>query len=132
VTVFVDTSYLYALLDQSDIKHTQASLLLHQLETDHSVLVTHNYVLIETSALIQNRLGIAALRSLYEDFIPILQVEWITQEQHGMAVEMALTAARKKLSVVDCASFIVMRQAGISSAFAFDHHFREQGFRIPT
>jgi predicted nucleic acid-binding protein len=46
-----------------------------------------------------------------------------------MATEMALVASRKKLSVVDCVSFVVMRDSGVSEAFCFDRHFREQGFR---
>jgi predicted nucleic acid-binding protein len=34
------------------------------------------------------------------------------------------------LSLVDCASFEVMRLHGIRKAFAFDKHFREQGYEL--
>lgn len=61
--------------------------------------------------------------------MPVLRVHWIVESQHRMAVQMVLAADRKKLSVVDCASFLVMRELGIRDAFAFDRHFSEQGFR---
>ena len=43
-----------------------------------------------------------------------------------------LAAARKKLSLVDCVSFQIMRQQGVRAAFCFDSHFREQGFDVLT
>ena len=43
---------------------------------------------------------------------------------------MVLTAQRKKLSIVDCASFLIMREQGVSEAFTFDKHFGEQGFTV--
>jgi predicted nucleic acid-binding protein len=30
--------------------------------------------------------------------------------------------------LTDCISFIVMQQHGITTAFAFDHHFTQAGF----
>jgi predicted nucleic acid-binding protein len=39
-----------------------------------------------------------------------------------------LAADKKRLSLVDCISFNIMRRLGIKSAFAFDRHFKEQGF----
>jgi predicted nucleic acid-binding protein len=34
------------------------------------------------------------------------------------------------MSLVDCASFEVMRSRSIGAAFAFDAHFEENGFRL--
>jgi len=39
-----------------------------------------------------------------------------------------LSVARKRVSLVDCGSFYVMRRLGIKRAFTFDRHFTEQGF----
>ena len=36
----------------------------------------------------------------------------------------------RQLSLVDCTSFVVMRQIGIDDVFAFDRHFAEQGFTV--
>ena len=128
MTVFLDTSAIYAVLDRSDANHDAAAVTWRRLLTESAVLVTHNYVLVEASALAQQRLGIGALRSIHEDIAPMLRIEWVSQEQHRTAVEMVLAAGRKKLSVVDCASFVVMREAAITEVFCFDRHFREQGF----
>ncbi len=128
MTVFVDTSALYAVLDRDDANHSAAAVVWRRLVHEGTVLLTHNYVLIESCALAQRRLGPAALRVLNTDVVPLLQVEWIGEERHRRAVDMAIAAGRKKLSVVDCASFLVMRESGLKEAFCFDRHFREFGF----
>jgi len=58
-----------------------------------------------------------------------LQVDWVTEEVHRAGVDAVLAASRKKLSLVDCVSFRIMRHLGIRTAFCFDEHFREQGFQ---
>jgi predicted nucleic acid-binding protein len=99
------------------------------LLTESAILVTHNYALVETCALVQNRLGLEALRSFQQEIVPLLTIEWGKRPQHESAVAAVLAANRKKLSLVDCVSFTVMRDAGIQKAFAFDRHFTEQGFK---
>ncbi len=127
---FIDTSALYAVLDRDDDHHEAARATWERLLRSSATLFTHNYVLIETSALAQHRLGLPALGAIEEVLIPVLRVQWITQAHHSTAVAMVLTAQRKKLSIVDCASFLIMREQGISEAFTFDKHFAEQGFGI--
>jgi uncharacterized protein len=34
----------------------------------------------------------------------------------------------KRYSLTDCVSFVVMREREISTAFAFDRHFEQEGF----
>lgn len=93
-------------------------------------LVTTNYILIETIALVQHRLGLEALRVLTDDILPTLQVHWIGQQDHAAALAALLVAARRRLSFVDCSSFETMRRLGISAVFGFDRHFAEQGFQL--
>ncbi|MDF1537076.1 MAG: VapC toxin family PIN domain ribonuclease, partial [bacterium] len=94
---------------------------------------TTNYVLLECSALIQHRLGFVAVRGIKEDMLGLVNIHWIDPETHRAAVSAFLAASRRKLSLVDCASFEVMRTLGIKLAFAFDSHFKEQGFTcIPS
>jgi predicted nucleic acid-binding protein len=126
--VFVDTSAFYAGLDQDEINHKRAKNAWTDLLASDAKLLTSNYVLLETSALIQKRLGPAALRLFYQDVVPLLAVDWISQQRHQAGVETLLAAARRKLSLVDCISFQTMREYGSQAAFCFDPHFREQGF----
>jgi predicted nucleic acid-binding protein len=128
MTVFVDTSALYAVLDRDDDHHSGAAARWKQLLEQVSDLLTTNYVLLEVSILLQNRLGPAALRTFHEDITPLLTMDWVGEQQHQAAVGAVLAAARKKLSIVDCVSFESMRQHGVRTVFCFDKHFREQGF----
>jgi uncharacterized protein len=128
MTVFVDTSAIYAVLDADDANHAGADRSWRQILEQRSALLTTNYVLLEISALLQARIGLAPLRTFHEDIAPLLQIDWISERQHHMAVGTVLTAERKKLSIVDCVSFQCMREHGVRAAFCFDRHFREQGF----
>jgi uncharacterized protein len=126
--VFADTSALYAVLDRDDENHQRARAAWEMLLKSDAVLLTSNYVLVETCALVQHRLGLDALRTFQDDILPLLTVEWISQAQHDSAIGAVLLAGRKKLSLVDCVSFGMMRAGGLRKAFAFDRHFVEQGF----
>jgi predicted nucleic acid-binding protein len=128
MTVFVDTSAFYAVFDRDDANHPAAKETWTALLREPATLLTTNYVLVETAALLQHRLGVAAVRSFHEDVVPLLQVDWITEEGHRAGAEAVLAAARKKLSLVDCVSFQTMRRLGVRTAFCFNAHFSEQGF----
>lgn len=127
--VFVDTSALYAALNGEDEHHSQAGELWAALLGGPDVLLTSNYVLLETIALLGRRLGPAAARDFQTGFTPALQVVWVSEALHHRAVAALLTAGQRNLSLVDCVSFEIMRQLGIETAFAFDRHFVQQGFQ---
>jgi predicted nucleic acid-binding protein len=96
--------------------------------TSEEDLVTTNYVLVETCALVQNRLGMKAIKVFQEDIVPVLLIEWIDKAVHHAAMRIMRAAVRKKLSLVDCISFETMRLLGVTTAFTLDKHFKDQGF----
>jgi predicted nucleic acid-binding protein len=126
--IFIDTSAFFGLLDQDDANHENAREAWIGLLADENILITTNYVLVESFALIQHRLGIAAVRAFQGDILPVVRVEWVTDAIHGAGVSALLAASRRNLSLVDCISFETMRKTGIKTAFAFDPHFSQQGF----
>ncbi|MBL7202546.1 MAG: PIN domain-containing protein [Anaerolineae bacterium] len=128
MSVFVDTSALFAVLDVDDQNHRSAERAWAELVNQRASLVSTNYVLLETFALVQQRLGTVAVRAFQEDVVPVLRVEWVTETQHTTGVTALLTASSRRLSLVDCVSFATMRRLGIKTAFVFDRHFSEQGF----
>ena len=132
MTVFIDTSAFYAVLDHDDSNHDKAKETWVRLLREHAGLPTNNYVLLEISALLQHRLGIPAVRAFSEDVLPLLQIDWISEDRHRAGMEAVLAASRKKLSLVDCVSFQTMPENGVRVAFCFDRHFREQGFESPS
>lgn len=125
---FLDTSVILALLDGDERHHAACAETWRALVAEDERLFTTNYVLVESFALVQRRLGLDALHVLCSDFLPLLEITWLDQATHKAAVGAVLTAARRKLSLVDCASFEVMRRQGIARAFTLDRHFEEQGF----
>jgi len=128
VKVFVDTSAFLAVLDADDNNHSQAKAVWAGLLNSRTPLLTTGYVLVETYALIQHRLGMEAVRVFHEDIEPLLKIEWVDASLHSLGANAVLAANRRKLSLVDTVSFAVMRKLGIKKAFAFDQHYIEQGF----
>lgn len=128
--VFVDTSALYALLDADDQRHQAAGQTWIALLNEGADLVCNNYVVVETTALVQSRLGMEAARVFQEDVLPVIHIEWVDEATHHAGVTTLLTVGRRQLSLVDCVSFDLMRRFGIRHAFAFDEHFVEQGFQV--
>jgi predicted nucleic acid-binding protein len=125
--IFVDTSALYARLDRDGRHHHDAAQTLARLASSEALL-THNYVVVEAVALVRGRLGAAAARTLLADLLAPVEVVWVDRAVHEAAVA-AFLAARGRVSLVDCASFEVMRREGIDTAFAFDRDFARHGFR---
>jgi predicted nucleic acid-binding protein len=129
MTVFVDTSALYALLDGDDAGHGLVRPAWDRGIDDAEGFATTNYVLLETTTLAQARLGIDAVRVLISEMLPMIQPIWVTAADHAAGLEALLTAGRRRLSLVDCVSFAVMRSREIGLYLGLDPHFDEQGFR---
>lgn len=129
MTVLVDTSALYAALDADDQHHPSVRAAFGELATAGDDLVTHNYILLETVALAQRRLGLGAVAMLLDDLLPVMEVLWIDRATHEEACARLLAAGERRVSLVDWISFTTMRRGRIEVALAFDDHFREHGFR---
>lgn len=128
MTVFIDTSAFFAMLDGDDEYHNTAASVWKYMLNNNIGLVTSGFVLIETFALIQHRLGLPAVQGFYENIYPLLVVEWTVESDFEAGAASVLSAQRRDLSLVDCVSFVLMRRMGIHSVFSFDKHFSEQGF----
>lgn len=130
MSVFIDTSALFALLDASDVRHRQAARIWAGLLDSDADLFTHSYVIVETSALVQRRMGEKLLEPLFDGLLPLVRIIWVEEEIHRRALAVFRSLRMSSLSLVDCVSFEVMRQKGGERAFAFDRHFEEQGFKV--
>jgi predicted nucleic acid-binding protein len=128
--VFVDTSALLALVVGSDEAHEEASEGFGRLRAERASLVTSSYVLVETYALLQSRIGLGAVRVFREAFAPLLDVLWVDEVVHERALDALLVQDSRKLSLVDATSFEFMRANRVDRAFAFDAHFQEQGYTL--
>ena len=127
--VFVDTSAWYAVLASRDPNHATARAIFRRLASARDHLVTHNYVVVETLALVGRRLGMEAVRTFSLDLQGVSDVEWVMPAVHDRALAGYLDSSRE-LSFVDHVSFAVMRTRGIRTAFAFDRDFEAHGFAL--
>lgn len=128
-TVFVDTSGFYAVLDGADAYHGRAREAFTRAEQEGWGLFTSSFVVHETWALIQARLGWAAVEDWLTVLLPRVEVVWIDEPLYGRAAARARQARERRLSLTDCASFEVMAARACREAIADDEHLRKAGIR---
>jgi predicted nucleic acid-binding protein len=128
VTVFVDTSALYALLDADDDGHDRAMRGRDAVADD--VLVTHSYVVAETISLVRRRLGAEAAVRVIDELLPALDIVDVDGQLREAATRAFRAAVRSSTSFVDQTSFVFMRQQEIVRAWALDADFATAGFEL--
>jgi uncharacterized protein len=128
--VFADTSALYALLVASDANHAAAAEVFGRLQREESSLVTTSYVLVESYALLNRRVGLRAVAAFRKDFAPLLEVVWVESSVHERALDLLLARDDRALSLVDAVSFLVLRDRRLEHVFAYDRHFAREGFTV--
>ncbi len=132
MSLFVDTSFLVALLDGDDGRAGRAAELWRGASAAGTPVLTTDYVVLESCAVLQRRLGLEAVRRLTRDTLAPVVIEWVTRVDHERAVDALIVAGRRGLSLVDCTSFEIMRRLDVRECLAFDRHFAERGFVSPA
>lgn len=127
--IFIDTSAIYALADKADPNHITAYGKFEDVLKSGEMFLLHNYILLESAALLQARLGLSMAILFLKD-AKSFEVEWVDLDLHEEAEKELERIGKQGISLVDCASFIVMRRRGVQMAFAFDPDFKDQGFLI--
>jgi predicted nucleic acid-binding protein len=130
VTTFVDTSAFQAILSEADAGHDRALRWLERTTAEGDEdLVTTNYVVVETTALVQARLGGTAVRAFIDDLLPACEVRYVAATLHARSVSAYLASLSRRSSLVDRVSFELMRELRIRRAFTFDRDFAREGFQ---
>lgn len=127
MAIFVDTSALFAVVSETDEHSASAVRYFDQPSLDW---VTHNGVVMETSCLMQRRLGLGAVRDLLTRVMPLLEVRLIDREIHLAGIASYLAGSGRKRSLVDHLSFELMRRDDLDTAFTFDRDFARAGFTV--
>lgn len=125
--IFVDTSAFFAAADRDDRNHEEAGFALLEAVGRGEDLVTHSFVIVETTALMHRHLGHRVARRFLDE-LGQFRVVWVDGPLCARAVERYAKSGRAGPSFVDCVSFSLMRAWNIRSFLAFDHHFDEEGF----
>ena len=75
VITYVDTSAFISLIDLDANDHDKAAGIWRGLLENGDQLITCNYVIVETCALLHKRFGVEALRVFLENVLPAVMVE---------------------------------------------------------
>ena len=129
MTIFIDTSFIIALINERDQYHIQA-LNLSDRYNDQALAIT-DAVLLEIANSLARRYKNEAIEVI-EQFLDSEDVEVIrlTTEIFDRAFELYKTRLDKEWGLVDCVSFIVMQDHNIREVLTFDQHFAQAGFQI--
>lgn len=130
-TVFVDTSGFYGALNAADPYHRKARALLLKAEAEGWRLVTSNYVVQESWALIQTRLGWEAVEAWHRALLARCEIIWVDEELHRLGAARCRQAGERRLSLTDCVSFEVMHRERVREFIGDDEHFSDEGFSAP-
>ena len=128
--VFLDTSYALALSAPTDQYHDRALRLADELEAARARLVTTRAVLLEIgNALSRQRYRAAAVRLLQAlEWDPTVEIVPLSEDLYAQAFELYSSRLDKEWGLIDCSSFVVMAERGITKALTADEHFQQFGF----
>ncbi|MGH7451020.1 MAG: type II toxin-antitoxin system VapC family toxin [bacterium] len=120
--------YVVALINQRDQYHKKASELADQFE-GYPLLVTDAALLEIGNALARNYKKEAV--KVIEQFLASDEVKIVhlTPQLFDQAFAEYKKYQDKEWGLIDCVSFVVMRQEGVRQALTFDHHFEQAGFQ---
>lgn len=128
---FLDTSYLVAITHKKDQYHREAIKVSKMLEKPVK-LITTEAILMEYG----NLLSRIKVREQAFRFIQILretehtEIISIDSEIFEKGLKLFGKYKDKEWRLVDCSSFVVMREMGLSHALTSDRHFEQAGFTI--
>jgi uncharacterized protein len=127
-SVFADTFYFLALLNERDTAHKRAVTVSR---TPGMSLVTTELVLIELADALCKPPQRDEVRTLWNvvEADPSFQLVRATSELIQRGRKLYRERPDKEWPLTDCISFVVMQDQGLSEALTADHHFEQAGFK---
>jgi predicted nucleic acid-binding protein len=129
-SVFLDTHGWLAVLNATDALHVQAlELWLELMRQGYQVVLT-DWVVVEAGNGLARSRTKGRFVQVIEEMMDAPSVEVVVVDHNLLRRALANYAkyADKTWGLVDCASFIVMEERGITEAFTSDHDFEQAGF----
>lgn len=126
-TVFADSFYFFALVNDRDSAHQRA---LDFLKSYKGRLLTTAWVLTELGdglASPANRHSFLATLNLLKTE-PNVAIVGCSDQLLEAGIELYRERPDKSWSLTDCISFVVMQREGITEALTGDKHFEQAGF----
>lgn len=127
-TVFIDSALYIAAVNPRDSLHQKALALMLR---HHGKAVTTQFVLLEVA----NHLSKFPARKLLPSLLNEIQADAdtivvpATALLYKRGLSLLISRTDREWSLTDCISFVVMKESGITEAFAHNHHFEQAGFK---
>jgi hypothetical protein len=129
--LFINTSFIYALINPQDQWHKAAVKLNQKLVIKRAPLVTAEFVLTQIanglSAIKFRQAAGKVIRILLED--ELVTVIPAATSLFTRGFDLYENRDDKSWGLTDCISFVVMKEHDLSVALTTDDHFRQAGFR---
>ena len=130
--IFVDTSGWGNLFSTRELYHDLTSRTYALALQQRRKLVTTSYIIAELIALLTSpiRVSRALTIKLIDDLkvSPYVEIVHISSIQDEQAWQLLKRREDKQWTLVDCSSFVIMQDMGITDALTSDHHFEQAGF----
>ncbi|HZT60857.1 MAG TPA: PIN domain-containing protein [Pyrinomonadaceae bacterium] len=129
--VFVDSAAWIALLHSGDSMHARAVEVYRRSVAEGRKLLTSSLVLVEVASAFASpahRHLALELAGRYRG-TEVGELVWVDEDLCDRGWKLYGERSDKGWSLVDCVSFILMRERGIAEALTSDHHFEQAGFR---
>lgn len=125
---FVDTSFVVALVNKRDQYHSRALNLASQFEG--RPLLTTDAVLLEIGNALAKNFRAASIQVI-DDFLTSseIQIVHLYPDLFDKGFSLYRSRLDQTWGLIDCVSFIVMREAGTVESLTTDKHFEQAGFR---
>lgn len=126
---FVDSSFIYALLNRRDQFHGRAVAVTNKLRPSDQFVIT-DAVIFECCSLLAALGARNSIIGFLDDIVADEKylIVHVDAERFYRAYETFRRYDDKEWSLVDCASFLVMQDENIQLALTADHHFEQMGF----
>lgn len=125
--VFVDTSFLIAMISPRDQSHSAA---IEATKRTSAALITSEYVLLELGNYLCRIPDRETFTRTLAHVKAAMEIVWSDEELFEEGVALFASRADKEWSLTDCLSFVIMRRRGVDNAFTLDHHFVQAGFNV--
>ena len=126
---FVDTSFVVALVNKGDQYHSQALNLAARF--DKRELVTTDAVLLEIGNALARNFKAASVQ-IIDHFLTSdeIHIVHLNAELFQRAFDLYRSHSDKAWGLIDCISFIVMREFDLTECLTADKHFEQAGFTV--
>jgi predicted nucleic acid-binding protein len=130
--VFVDTGAWIALALTRDPQHERALETWNDLRRYGTALVSSIPVALETFTFLDRNANRTTALAWKDSIARLPRLRLLACSGGDLSEAWSYFERREfhKLSAVDATSFVLMARTRIQTAFAFDHHFAQAGFRM--